>query len=392
MAKKRLHTKSRFGCDQCRQRRVKCDEKAPICSMCKQKGHVCIFSRIGPRMRPREDCIHFPRPPHGNICQLTADVSSSVFQGSQSARNYPTPGSTPPQLAISTRSRELELMHRWGARTSVCFSTKRNLHVRDLVARKALQHDYALNALFALASIDIACSSEDVTRRLDYGRSALQYQNRALIGLSNVLCDLSPANCDAITISSILIMVCTMVQPLLRLNQDNNNPEVSDIVLSAAVCVKGISAIIDISDQWLRNGPMHFLLYQRERDLSVPSWTTFPIERLHSINRDECSGEVHGLFEDAICQLKQYIDLDVSVVPWLMTVGQPFRNELQQENSMSLLILMHWGVALETFNNTWWESFAGRRIVEESSTKLLSRGNPWPLPTTWCRQYVGLQG
>ena len=38
MPQKRPHQKSRYGCDQCRKRRVKCDEKAPRCTNCNTRG------------------------------------------------------------------------------------------------------------------------------------------------------------------------------------------------------------------------------------------------------------------------------------------------------------------------------------------------------------------
>ncbi|CAI6046252.1 unnamed protein product [Clonostachys chloroleuca] len=38
------HTKSRFGCKQCRLRRVKCDETFPVCLRCQRRGSVCLAS------------------------------------------------------------------------------------------------------------------------------------------------------------------------------------------------------------------------------------------------------------------------------------------------------------------------------------------------------------
>jgi hypothetical protein len=46
-AKKPSRTKSRTGCQECRSRRVKCDETYPVCHRCLQRGAVC---RSTPRM------------------------------------------------------------------------------------------------------------------------------------------------------------------------------------------------------------------------------------------------------------------------------------------------------------------------------------------------------
>ncbi|KAJ5534747.1 hypothetical protein N7527_001001 [Penicillium freii] len=39
--KKTSIVRSRSGCKACRQRRVKCDEKQPLCSACVRRGNKC---------------------------------------------------------------------------------------------------------------------------------------------------------------------------------------------------------------------------------------------------------------------------------------------------------------------------------------------------------------
>lgn len=48
----RLPPRSRTGCWTCRTRKVKCDEKRPVCGQCSRLGHVCDYN---PRLSFRDD-------------------------------------------------------------------------------------------------------------------------------------------------------------------------------------------------------------------------------------------------------------------------------------------------------------------------------------------------
>jgi Fungal Zn(2)-Cys(6) binuclear cluster domain len=39
---RRRHVKSRTGCTSCKRRKIKCDERSPVCSACERKGLDCV--------------------------------------------------------------------------------------------------------------------------------------------------------------------------------------------------------------------------------------------------------------------------------------------------------------------------------------------------------------
>ncbi|QRD87522.1 hypothetical protein F9C07_505 [Aspergillus flavus] len=43
MAIRRAHRKSRHGCTNCKQRRVKCDETRPYCQNCTRRNNTCVY-------------------------------------------------------------------------------------------------------------------------------------------------------------------------------------------------------------------------------------------------------------------------------------------------------------------------------------------------------------
>lgn len=49
--KRKFHNKSKTGCDNCKRRRVKCDEGKPFCKKCTNMKLECVYSPIQPRRR-----------------------------------------------------------------------------------------------------------------------------------------------------------------------------------------------------------------------------------------------------------------------------------------------------------------------------------------------------
>jgi hypothetical protein len=45
---RRTHNKSRLGCQACKKRRIKCDETAPACGQCRDKGVECVYNHKAP--------------------------------------------------------------------------------------------------------------------------------------------------------------------------------------------------------------------------------------------------------------------------------------------------------------------------------------------------------
>ncbi|KAL4891975.1 hypothetical protein BDV59DRAFT_202885 [Aspergillus ambiguus] len=52
MSTRKVHTKSRYGCDWCRKRKVRCDEQGPPCNNCiLREIDNCVYSRVPPAQR-----------------------------------------------------------------------------------------------------------------------------------------------------------------------------------------------------------------------------------------------------------------------------------------------------------------------------------------------------
>lgn len=78
--------------------------------------------------------------------------------------------------------------------------------------------------------------------------------------------------------------------------------------------------------------------------------------------------------------------------------GQDFMTDLGEDESMALLILLHWAVLLETLGELWWARGAGESLVEDLVAALeravLSSGcgSSWIEAVEWARQEAGPRG
>lgn len=80
MMRKR-HTKSRFGCQQCKQRKVKCDETKPACHKCASARRTCSYLASLPAVSTPPSTHHTnvlspPQPDH-----IYSDVPTSYIHG-----------------------------------------------------------------------------------------------------------------------------------------------------------------------------------------------------------------------------------------------------------------------------------------------------------------------
>lgn len=63
---RRTHNKSRLGCQACKKRRIKCDETAPACGQCRDKGVECIYSQKPP-LATEQSAGKEAHPGQGNV-------------------------------------------------------------------------------------------------------------------------------------------------------------------------------------------------------------------------------------------------------------------------------------------------------------------------------------
>ena len=166
---RRTHTKSRLGCSQCRKRRVKCDEKAPECTSCSQRGETCVYLRFPTKSTPITPAA-LGAPSNGSPSPSVAGTC------------YNSPAANDAQQHIAEESawshdrvRELELLHHWCLKTSRSFTPDLVDLFQDYLVKEAFKTSHLMEALLALAAFHIACETDNPNTSRDLTSTGMSY-------------------------------------------------------------------------------------------------------------------------------------------------------------------------------------------------------------------------
>lgn len=209
------HKKSRNGCQTCKVRRVKCDEKQPECSICLRLGLDCTYVTPEPtraRTKTRSTAPKSSQPP-------LLSPAYSTSQGSHSQGSPPN-ANTDPSQPISARTTqdsateeseqrrymELRLLHHWMLHVSRPFGMTSPPSWKELwygeVPQVALTNKNVLYALFTMTATHLlgSCPHDAALYRAreNYWVWALREQRAAIMDLDN-------SNTDAVAFAALLI-------------------------------------------------------------------------------------------------------------------------------------------------------------------------------------------
>ncbi|KAJ5971568.1 uncharacterized protein N7479_001486 [Penicillium vulpinum] len=386
MPPRRAHTKSRQGCDQCKSRRVKCDEKGPPCSNCISRELSCTYLRAPSRSDSRASqtpapaplAIVEPTPLRLGIPSLTSSVSPTI-----------------------SGVRDLELMHKFSTETfkSLCSSPSEHDVWQIAIPRLALRYDFLMNGILALGALHIAATSEP-PESLMYIDIALQYHNLTFAPYRAAVDSINPLNCEAALAQSIITTVIGIALPRVIAARGESSSITENIIVVFEL-LQGVKKIHRIGESWIK-----LELFSRRRNfrdagsLSLDTDTRAALERLGSLNDEVLASidpEQHRVNNNAIVYLRHFstrvansID-PANVLAWLAMIDKEFVDNLRCRQPLSLLILMHWGVLLGELNGQhWWSRDSGRALVSELLDALHPGDMQWANAVAWPRKKMGL--
>ncbi|KFZ12694.1 hypothetical protein V501_04092 [Pseudogymnoascus sp. VKM F-4519 (FW-2642)] len=380
MAHKRAHNKSRNGCDQCKARHVKCDERGPPCTLCVSRHTDCHYSRPTVSRRSASQAITnaISESASDGPASSLMNISLTVMDSTGFSNEY---------LPPSTRLRELELMHHWCTKACHSFTSKHSDLFQGYVVEEAVKHDFLMESILALTCLHIASKQEDRISAANYASEGLRYQNNAVRPFHAALHDVTPSNCHAIFACSVVTMACTIVSPLLPTSNHEKVTSTIESFLPLFDFVKGISSVVNISREWLEAGPLGAMFHRAFEAPEDVATIRPPFQRLRDlVISNTVTGEisliVHKIYLQTIDQLEVAM-IKNNTVPWLGFVGKEFIEGLRMRQPLALIIFMYWGVLLNRMEELWWAKYLGKRLIEELSEDLIRRGKEWEEVTRW---------
>ncbi|KAF9890149.1 hypothetical protein FE257_006310 [Aspergillus nanangensis] len=395
MPPRRTHTKSRNGCDQCKKRRVKCDEQGPPCSNCVARELPCTYlntpvARTLAHSSSPATPLHTPHP-------SAPSPDSSIITHHHALG--PRPATSPDDH--HSRRQDLELMHRFSTDTyqSLCNNSLDQHTWQITLPRKALEYDFLMNGILAVAALHTAATTKP-PEALSYLDAALEYHNQASTPFRHAIDNITPSNCDAVFAHSVITTVIGIALPRLTAERGEHSSMTENIVVVFEL-LQGVSKIFRIGRSWFQTN----LYTKRKFFPDEPANTLDPdsqdaLDRLATLN-DAIVAPVdpdqHRILQDAIsllhrCFVRYHHCPDAaSVLSWLAVVDKEFVHALMSRLPLAMLVLMHWAVLLGGLDGKlWWARNSGSALISELLVALRPGDATWDAARLWPKRKLAL--
>ncbi|KAL1625937.1 hypothetical protein SLS56_007083 [Neofusicoccum ribis] len=235
---RRTHRKSRSGCSNCKQRKIKCDEAKPQCWQCTKHSILCNFavkasstpsSSASPRaVTAANSTTHSPGTPPATPahCFSHDDGDENLWWQHFSGKTYTPAGNpdtaVPPDLELNIA--DLELLHHFTVTTAQTLSISPELQTwwRIEVPRLAFSHPFVMRALLALSGIHLAhtllhpgpnhAPADDAATALAHHHTlrALTQHRLALRTATSLLPSVTAASCAPLYVFAVLTLIISL--------------------------------------------------------------------------------------------------------------------------------------------------------------------------------------
>lgn len=388
---RKAHRKSRYGCDNCRQRRVKCDEQGPPCTNCvlRQLGN-CVYSRVTPASLLTKAGIQSQKTHEEtkeNIAKSVSDIKDVI----------PTSPSS-----SATAVDQLELMHQFSTETyqSLCISDSETFTWQTIVPRIALRNRYLMHGILALASLHIA-TKLDSTEAAVYIDTGLVYYNMSLEPFRLAINSLTQENCDAVLAQSVLTTAINLALSQLAATRHSASGMIENTIMAFEL-LQGVKKILTIGHSWTKLGLFSQGDFWKDVSGQLDEDTSSALNNLSITNenlRDETNAPDYPSNRDVInhlryCFMKFSCTADPApVLSWLAAVDTSFVNTLRERSPFSLVILAHWGILLcELDDKRWWARNTGQALILELLESLRTGSPSWMPALSWVERKMPTYG
>ncbi|KAJ4016325.1 hypothetical protein NW752_003447 [Fusarium irregulare] len=180
---RRSHKKSKNGCEQCKQRHVKCDEGRPSCRLCTTTDLRCSYSTLNPPITPNSNPS--PDPNHDSTGTLS-----------------PTPNAS--NDVVNTQ--HMELFHHLITNRdlfSLGDTVKDYKKTFEVCLQESFKAPHLLHSMLAFSARHLSVLYPD--RREEYRNQANRLQMRAISLFYSTITEVDSSNCVAIVLFSVTL-------------------------------------------------------------------------------------------------------------------------------------------------------------------------------------------
>ncbi|KAH8881106.1 hypothetical protein GQ53DRAFT_518791 [Thozetella sp. PMI_491] len=339
---RRFHRKSRFGCAECRKRRVKCDEDEPECGRCVRTRSKCDY----PHVESNQES-----PPSLS--------SASGIPSSRVNHNSSAPGSSFDLL-------DMTLMHHYV--TSTC----KHLFV-GVQQTQVWQHDMpalaASNIILVhgfLAVTAIHCAWKEPLRRDLYRSRALHHHGLGFPMFQEMVASASSEKAEVIVAYSILLGIWVYAFPEIAAE----TPSLDDI-LSMVEVIRGSRAVFRLYREVILESPMHAFLNPPLLATITKGQDSSVFETLQLL-QDQVD---HEADKNSVRQLRIFLhrymagsDHNRLAANWMASVEDGYWVRLREHHPNAILVFSYSTLLVRASEHEcWWMSGWSGRILQACS-------------------------
>ncbi|TVY83223.1 Sterol uptake control protein [Lachnellula suecica] len=360
---KRPHKKSRGGCQNCKQKKVKCDEAQPICTYCLKRDLTCGY--VHKSGTPRS--AFAPSPSISSALSSRSTPALSINADDEDIEVAPLslsflsspPSAIAPPVPCALTSFDLRMMHHWSTVTWSQITTNQKADTVLLLHAPQLgfEHDFLLNCILGISSLHM--------ESLNPGSSQIRqqaniYRARALQKFRENLPRVDP-NSDgfdaSLLMAILLIVLCS---------KGYNSSEEDITVVNWLVLYRGLASVVNMRDWDAVEKTVVYPLFVRQltplRTIPViPTTLLRLVKGIHPLDPDfEHLPSYCGIL-DAVGILYAGLRQDgttnalfVRIISCLSFATEQFTNCAREKRPRALIILAHYLVFLKLIPNLWW--------------------------------------
>nr|XP_036582105.1 Sterol regulatory element-binding protein ECM22-like protein 1 [Colletotrichum truncatum]KAF6790662.1 Sterol regulatory element-binding protein ECM22-like protein 1 [Colletotrichum truncatum] len=395
--KKKTHTKSRLGCINCKQRRVKCDEVSPTCGNCAKFLIRCSFCphwvAAVPNQRDEQPSRQNGKKrgrPRKNWNNLTLSAEALPRQVVLSATGLGL-GGVDKAPNGQNNTDDFEVLHHYMINTS---KTLGDVVWEQKVPILAFRYTAVRHLLLALSALHLArLRAHERDRFQDL---AAHHLDTGLQQVLSLMAELNQSNCDALFISSILLcFICVAKEPgpgHLLLVPDKDGLSWWCLIQGVRIVTNtmGLANIFaGVLGPRISQKPPHIHpMIERRQDL--PHWERAlgNISDLISLTANPQMDMYLDVVEAlSICFMNIYgrtdmpKDDEISDEPliheWMDNLTEDFIGCLKDGCPLALLILAHYAVLVKKLEFLWYMSGWAGRILCGIRGLLEKRYHDW---------------
>ena len=353
----------------------RCDEGGPPCDRCKIRGTACEY--------PSPKAL--PAFVHVKVSPQTDSTSPAKSHGGHHIDE--------PSFPPNERLLELQLMHRWSAITYKC-CTSPGVDDDDVwqlqVPELSLRHDFLLYGVFALAALETAGISTDHSKYVD---QAVKYHSAALASFREQLPFTNNQNHEAMLCFSLMLMVMAIASAQVLSNSSREEPvSMIESTITHFELIRGAEAVVALNPEWMTGNP-----YVQKMTLwdDMPRHPLEPqieeaIKKLSELNDRRIKSSAFDSNERRVQQIAYWEACKTGIsmlqdcfskcvglpylgyaLGWPNLSGAEYIQAIKDRDRVALLLLMHWGVLMETIGqHVWWAQRYGVLLGEEITDRV----------------------